>query len=359
MSGTVLDSLRPSGWDEYIGQPMAKQALEIMVNDLGAQMASAVAADKASGKFETSPFVQPVHILIVGPPGTGKTTLSKIYASKVSELAKTNRWPAWGSSGPGSIDNTVDMWTSGRPDAPYRYAELEGSRISDYKMLESYFAWLQVQGVLFVDEFQDVPNKIHSDFYLVMHDGKWRSASGELKKHYGFTIIGATTDDADIARPLLSRFGLIIRLKPYQRPEMKEIILRAADKLELKLSKAAVEVLVDRSRDNPRTAVQNVDMLKRLLRSNGEDSREATEAKAIEAAEIRDIGKYGLTSTDIAVLSLLREGPSGAKAIAETLNLGKERNYTDSIEPFLLQRGYIRLTPRGRIITSDGTSVLR
>lgn len=358
LSGATLDLLRPRGWDEYVGQEDAKQALEVMIRDLQAQMTAALTADAASGSLSTAPYVQPMHILIVGSYGTGKTTLSKIYASRISSLARSEGWPRWGVNGPGSHDDTVEEWTSGIPSQPYRFAEIEGGKIENYRLLDAYLYNLQVQGVLFVDEFQDVPRKLQSEFYSIMHDGKWRTSDGEVKRHYGFTLIAATTDDSRIARPLLSRFGLVVRLKPYDADETAQIIARAADKLGLRLTSAASRVLLDRGRDNPRTVVQNVDMLKRLMRSEGKTSP-ATKDDAERATRLRDIGQHGLTSKDAEVLRLLSQGsPVGAKTIAETLNFGSEDNYTEIVEPFLLQRRYIVPTARGRVITEEGRKVI-
>lgn len=300
-------TIRPQNFEEYIGQSDVKENIKVFV--------------KAAVIRETSLD----HVLLYGPPGLGKTTLSHIIANELGVNIKT-------ASGP-TIEKSGD--------------------------LAAILSTLEPYDVLFIDEIHRIPKYIEEILYSAMEDfkldiiigteGQSRNIKIDLPP---FTLVGATTRAGDLSSPLRDRFGITCKLNYYTNEELTEIVKRSARVLELSIEDEAAKIIARRSRKTPRIANRLLKRVSDFALVNGEGiiTKEITN----NSLERLHVDEYGLDSTDIEYLeSLINKfngGPVGIESIAASI--GEEQTtIEDVIEPFLLQEGFIKRTTRGRQVT--------
>lgn len=303
-------SLRPDTLDSYIGQDKVKNNLKVFIE----------AAKKRKEPLD--------HVLLYGPPGLGKTTLSNIIANEMGTGFKTTSGPA--------IERPGDM-----------AAILNGLNDGD---------------ILFVDEIHRLNRVIEEILYPAMEDfvidiviGKGsgaRSVRLELPK---FTLIGATTRIGLLTAPLRDRFGVVNHLEPYTTADLSKIVIRSAGVLETEIDAGGAAEIARRSRGTPRIANR---LLKRVrdfaqVQYDGIITCEV----ACAALDLLEVDKNGLDITDrkilLTIIDKFNGGPVGLDTIAAAVNEESE-TIEDVIEPYLIQLGYIKRTPRGRVVTIGG-----
>ena len=307
-SDAFLDTtLRPSSWDEYIGQESVKNNLHILIS---------------AAKERENP---PEHVLFYGPPGLGKTTLAHLIARELGGALRSTSGPAI-------------------------------ERVGD---LAALLTNLGVGDVLFIDEIHRLPRAIEEVLYPAMESGvlniilgKGPSARTLELPLAPFTLIAATTRVADLSAPLRSRFsGGVFRLEFYSEDDIASIIRRSAKILGVKIDEGGVKEIAKRSRATPRTA----NYLLKRARDYAQLKRIPLSSKAVsEALGMLEVDNLGLTPLDRKLLVALIErfggGPAGVGALAAAL--AEEPNTLSEVhEPFLLQLGLIERTPRGRVAT--------
>jgi Holliday junction DNA helicase RuvB len=302
--------LRPATLDTYIGQESVKENMRVFIE-----------AAKQRGEALD-------HVLLYGPPGLGKTTLSNIIANEMGVNIKTTSGPA--------IERAGDM-----------AAVLNSLNEGD---------------ILFIDEIHRLNRMIEEILYPAMEDfvidimiGKGpgaRSVRLDLPK---FTLVGATTRIGLLTAPLRDRFGVVQRLEPYDVNNLKIIIKRSAEVLNVEIDDSGAEEIARRSRGTPRLANR---MLKRVrdfaqVRYDGV----ITEEVAKFALDLLDIDKVGLDQIDRKMLLTMIEKFDGRPVGLDTLaaSINEDANTIEDVyEPYLMQLGYIQRTPRGRIVTKLG-----
>ncbi len=298
-------SLRPTTFDDYIGQDKVKANLKVYV-----------AASKARGEALD-------HVLLYGPPGLGKTTLAHIIASELGVEIKV-------TSGPG-IERAAN--------------------------LASLLTNMQERDVLFLDEILRLNHSIEEVLYPAMEDfaldistGKGAGATSLRLNLNKFTLIGATTRAGMLTGPLRDRFGVICRLELYTAEDLVRIVKRSARLLKISIADDAALELASRSRGTPRIANR---LLKRVrdfaqVYNDGIISLPIT----VKALNDMEIDPLGLDYNDIKLLSALVDkfdgGPTGLDTLAAAIN-EDAGTIEDVIEPYLIQLGFIARTPRGRI----------
>ncbi|MBQ2880596.1 MAG: Holliday junction branch migration DNA helicase RuvB [Anaerotignum sp.] len=302
--------LRPATLDTYIGQESVKENMRVFIE-----------AAKQRGEALD-------HVLLYGPPGLGKTTLSNIIANEMGVNIKTTSGPA--------IERPGDM-----------AAVLNSLNEGD---------------ILFIDEIHRLNRMIEEILYPAMEDfvidimiGKGpgaRSVRLDLPK---FTLVGATTRIGLLTAPLRDRFGVVQRLEPYDVNNLKIIIRRSAEVLNVEIDEKGAEEIARRSRGTPRLANR---MLKRVrdfaqVRYDGV----ITEEVAKFALDLLDIDKVGLDQIDRKMLLTMIEKFGGKPVGLDTLaaSINEDANTIEDVyEPYLMQLGYIQRTPRGRVVTKLG-----
>jgi len=303
-------SLRPHSIDEYIGQEKAKELLKIYMG------AAKLRGDNLD------------HVLLYGPPGLGKTTLSAIIASEMGVNLRI-------TSGP-TIEKKGD--------------------------LAALLTNLSEGDVLFIDEIHRMSKAIEEILYPAMEDFELdfiigngpsaRSIRIDLQK---FTLIGATTRAGQLTTPLRDRFGVLLRLELYTPEELASIVARSAGILDVPLTPDGALEIASRSRGTPRIANR---LLKRVrdfaqVRGNGKITLEIAQ----DALRMLEIDELGLDNTDRRMMETIIRyydgGPVGLETLAATI--GEEAvTLEDVYEPYLLQIGFISRTPRGRMVTRQG-----
>lgn len=300
-------SLRPQTLDEVIGQDTVKEKLSIAIQ----------AARQRNEPLE--------HILFYGPPGLGKTTLANVVANEMNATIKVSSGPALTKQGDvmGLLSN------------------------------------VGLGDVIFIDEIHRLSAPVEEFMYPAMEDFKvdFTVDSGMHAKTINFplkqfTLIGATTRAGLLSSPLRSRFGMLLHLEFYNPEQLLQIIIRSAGLLGLENDEESLNLIASRSRGTPRIANR---LLKRVrdyaqVKGEGKLSIDIVE----RALEMEQIDQMGLDELDRAFLRALINvydgGPAGIDAIAATL--GEERDtLEDVVEPYLLQKGFVRRTKRGREVT--------
>ena len=310
-----ISNLRPQKLNDYVGQENAVKTLKLFLN-----------AVKNRGTAAE-------HILFYGPPGIGKTTLSYIIANELE----------------GNIKVT------------------SGAAISKSGDLAAILTNLQDNDVLFIDEIHRMPKTVEEMLYPVLEEyfldiiiGKGPSARTVRLPVANITIVGATTKLAMLSAPLRDRFGLLLRLDYYTDKEMEHIIGRSANLMDIKITKKALEKIAARSRKTPRIANR---ILKRARDILEVDNHEILDDKVIEKLfTLLEIDEVGLSDIDIQYLNVIADkfqnSPVGVETIASALSEDR-RTIEEFIEPYLLRIGFIKKTPRGRIVTTKGCKHLK
>ncbi|WP_314912660.1 Holliday junction branch migration DNA helicase RuvB [Stomatobaculum longum] len=307
-------SLRPQRLQEYIGQKKLKSMLQVYI-------------DAARQRQESLD-----HVLFYGPPGLGKTTLSGIIANEMGVHMKITSGPA--------IEKPGDM--------------------------AAILNHLQEGDVLFVDEIHRLNRQVEEVLYPAMEDfaidivlGKESNAKSIRLSLPHFTLVGATTRAGLLSAPLRDRFGVVQRLEFYEQDELREIVLRSAKVLGVKIDAAGAAEIARRSRGTPRLA----NRLLRRVRDFAEVkySGAVTEAVARDALNLLDVDTCGLDAGDRTILNLIIDmfhgGPVGLDTLAAAL--GEDAGTLEEVyEPYLLMQGFLIRTPRGRVATEYAYSHL-
>ena len=300
-------SLRPKMLDDYIGQEKIKSNLKVFIK-------------AAKSRNETLD-----HMLFYGPPGLGKTTLAGIIANEMGVNIKITSGPA--IEKPGELAAVLNN--------------------------------LQEHDVLFIDEIHRLNRQVEEVLYPAMEDfaidiviGKGASARSIRLDLPPFTLIGATTRAGMLTAPLRDRFGMLNHLEFYNENELKQIICRSADVLNVKIEDEGATELAKRSRGTPRLANR---LLKRV-RDFAEVKYDGVITKEVAdfARDLLEVDKFGLDNSDRNILNTIiykfDGGPVGLDTLAAAL--GEDSGTLEDVyEPYLIKNGFINRTPRGRVAT--------
>ncbi len=305
----LLTSVRAKSWAEFHGQENIKTALKIAIE----------AAKKRSESIE--------HVLLYGPPGLGKTTLSHIIAKEMGSNIRVTSGPA--------IERAGD--------------------------LASILTNLEKGDILFIDEIHRLNKVVEETLYPAMEDfaldiiiGKGPSARTLRLDLPQFTIIGATTRIGLLSAPMRDRFGVIHRLNFYSPEELGVIIKNAAKKLNVDIDEKSIHEISKRGRGTPRIALKFLKRVRDYAQVKG--TGKITEQLAKEALHMLRVDELGLDEHDIRFLRAIIEkhsgGPVGVETLASTISedIG---TLEEVVEPYLLQIGFIQRTPRGRVATKQ------
>ena len=300
-------SLRPKTLTEYIGQDKVKENLAVFIE-----------AAKQRGESMD-------HVLLYGPPGLGKTTLSNIIANEMNVNIRVTSGPA---------------------------IEKQGD-------LAALLTNLSENDILFIDEIHRLNKSVEEVLYPAMEDyaldiiiGKGPSARSIRLDLPKFTLIGATTRAGQLSAPLRDRFGVILRLELYTPEQLTEIITRSAGILGIECDREGAIELARRSRGTPRIANRLLKRVRDFAQVMGDGV--ITKEIASVALDRLEIDKLGLDSIDIRVLETIIRNYGGGPVGIETLAaaIGEESvTLEDVCEPFLMQMGFLSRTPRGRCVT--------
>ncbi len=303
----VEQSIRPALIDEYIGQSEVKENMKVFIE-----------AAKMRGESLD-------HVLLYGPPGLGKTTMAYIIANELGVNIKT-------ASGP-SIEKSGD--------------------------LAAILSSLEPGDVLFIDEIHRVPRFIEEILYPAMEDftldiiigseGSTRNIKIDLPP---FTLVGATTKAGDLTSPLRDRFGIVNKLQYYTEEELTSIINRTSKVLGSSIDEEAAKSLATRSRGTPRIANKLFRRVRDFALVEGKSVIDLDVTN--KALDRLKIDKIGLDETDkeilLTIIDKFNGGPVGIESLATAV--GEETStIEDMYEPFLIQKGMIKRTSRGRIAT--------
>ena len=301
--------LRPQLLKDYVGQKDIKSNIEICIK-----------AAKDRGEALD-------HVLFYGPPGLGKTTLACIIANELGTDIKVTSGPA--------IEKPGDM-----------AAILSGLKKGD---------------VLFIDEIHRLARQVEEVLYTAMEDfaidimiGKGQTAKSVRIDLEPFTLVGATTKAGSLSAPLRDRFGLVHRLEFYTDSELSEIINNSASKLGVDIDPDGADEMAKRSRGTPRIANRFLKRVRDYAQVKYDNVITGDIAK--EVLDLMDVDDKGLDKTDRLILKTMIENyggkPVGVSAIAASI--GEDADTIEDVyEPFLVLKGFINRTPRGRVVTDS------
>jgi Holliday junction DNA helicase RuvB len=301
------NALRPKLLSEFLGQASIKENLSIFIR----------AARERGESLD--------HVFLIGPPGLGKTTLAGIVSRELDADFKVTSAPA----------------------------------LEKPKDLAGILTTLAPRTVFFIDEIHRLKPAIEEMLYMAMEDGELDFIVGQGPSARTlriplppFTLVGATTRAGMVGSPLISRFGISVRLGFYEKADMMAILRRSAGILSVALKDDAAAALADAARGTPRVANR---LLRRMRDFAQVDGRNAVDAAVVaKGLRMLEVDGYGLERHDREVLKTIIEkfggGPVGAETLAVSTNESVE-TLEDYVEPYLIQAGFLMRTPRGRVVT--------
>jgi Holliday junction DNA helicase RuvB len=301
-------SLRPQFLTQYIGQDKVKKELQIYIE---------------AAKSREEPLD---HVLLYGPPGLGKTTMAMVIANEMNVNIRTTSGPA---------------------------IERPGDLVAILNELEA-------GDVLFIDEIHRLPRVAEEMLYSAMEDfyvdimvGQGPAAHPVHFPLPPFTLIGATTRAGMLSAPLRDRFGIISHMEYYSEADLEEIVIRSADIFQTEIIESGAIEIARRSRGTPRIANRLLKRVRDFAQVQADGVID--EAIADQALTLLQVDHAGLDYVDQKLLKTMIElyggGPVGLSTLS--VNIGEERETVeDMYEPFLIQKGFLKRTPRGRIATA-------
>jgi len=303
----LFTNLRASTWNEFRGQEQIKQSLQIAIH----------AAKQRNEAVE--------HVLLYGPPGLGKTTLSHLIAREMESNIRVTSGPA--------IERAGD--------------------------LASILTNLEKGDILFIDEIHRLNKVVEETLYPAMEDfaldiilGKGPSARTLRIDLPQFTLVGATTRAGQLSGPLRDRFGVTHRLHFYHPEELVHIVQVAAGKLGVEIDKESLFEIARRARGTPRISLKLLKRARDYSQVKGKGT--ITKPLTLEALQLLEIDTVGLDNSDIrflkTIIQMHKGGPVGVETIASSIaeDIG---TIEEVVEPYLLQIGFLKKTPRGRVAT--------
>jgi Holliday junction DNA helicase RuvB len=320
----MSDACRPDSFEGFVGQEKPKRVLQIL-------------CESAKRKNACVP-----HVLLSGPPGLGKTTLARIVAQEMGS----------------------------------RLVEVVASNLQATEQMARHLTRLKPRDVLFIDEIHGLPRGVEEVLYAALEDGRIpviQNGYDDMMKLLGigggksqptttmvqlppFTCIGATTLSGLVSDPLRSRFVQVLQLEPYSDQELQTIVMNAAASMKFDVSPVVALEIAMRSRATARTAIGNLRWFAEFCEGTGV----APELAAVgDAFELKEVDANGLTKLDRVYLAILVEAgvPLGVSTLAASVG-ENEDSLLQAVEPFLLRKGFIRKTARGRVATQKAIDLV-